>query len=556
MGDAIRQTKGRSEAVGDGDAAKRRRLALQVVELARGQIVADNQFLAPSIGLLQVREARLGVPFSTDGRTLYVDTRIVLQNFVRTRKPPVHDLVHVILHCLLMHPFLGAREGVDTEAWSLACDIMAEKLGAEVVGPRSNDRGRAIQIVCETLQQDLGPTLSTKTIYRALRAGAYQNMRDTWRAVFAVDDPAPWYPKDAPEDDSRGEATEDAAGRTHHAPGREGERGGSRPRPADEGEDAAGRPRGEGAGTDPGRPQTAATRDGAGEEDPGRDAVSVLGARERKDAEARWLRAARSARVDLETTSAARGGKLGDLIRELKVAEHRRQDLREFLRKFARPRESLRTSPDEFDYVFYSYGLTLYGNMPLIENLEYREQDLIRDFVVVLDTSASVDGPAVQRFVDVAWGALTDGGVFCDRVNVHVIQCDADVREDAKITSRADLDRWRRGVRLRGFGGTDFRPAFRYVDDLLDRGEFTELAGLIYLTDGWGTYPERMPGYKTAFVFYDQNYRPEAVPPWAIQYVLDPEELGARDQDSGEARMWGRLSIGDEAPAGATEGQE
>ncbi|MDD6785373.1 MAG: hypothetical protein PUD81_03835, partial [Eggerthellales bacterium] len=45
--------------------------------------------------------------------------------------------------------------------------------------------------------------------------------------------------------------------------------------------------------------------------------------------------------------------------------------------------------------------------------------------------------------------------------------------------------------------------------------------GLVYFTDGWGDYPEWMPDYKVAFVFYDESYRPEIVPTWAAQIVLD-----------------------------------
>ena len=78
---------------------------------------------------------------------------------------------------------------------------------------------------------------------------------------------------------------------------------------------------------------------------------------------------------------------------------------------------------------------------------------------------------------------------------------------------------------LYGEGGTDYRPAFAYVDDLLEKGEFEELRGLIYFTDGYGIYPARMPAYKTAFVFMQQDYRDVDVPPWAIRLVLEEEDL-------------------------------
>ena len=49
--------------------------------------------------------------------------------------------------------------------------------------------------------------------------------------------------------------------------------------------------------------------------------------------------------------------------------------------------------------------------------------------------------------------------------------------------------------------------------------------GLIYFTDGYGIYPERMPAYRTAFVFLEEDYRDAEVPPWAIRLILREEDL-------------------------------
>ena len=61
--------------------------------------------------------------------------------------------------------------------------------------------------------------------------------------------------------------------------------------------------------------------------------------------------------------------------------------------------------------------------------------------------------------------------------------------------------------------------------DLIDAGEFENLRGLIYFTDGDGTYPNAMPPYDTAFVFVDDDPRDRRVPPWAMKVVVDSEEL-------------------------------
>ena len=63
------------------------------------------------------------------------------------------------------------------------------------------------------------------------------------------------------------------------------------------------------------------------------------------------------------------------------------------------------------------------------------------------------------------------------------------------------------------------------MEELLDKGEFTNLKGLIYFTDGAGRFPEHKPPFDTAFVFVDEGFNSAIVPPWAIKLVLTPEEI-------------------------------
>ena len=78
---------------------------------------------------------------------------------------------------------------------------------------------------------------------------------------------------------------------------------------------------------------------------------------------------------------------------------------------------------------------------------------------------------------------------------------------------------------LKGLGGTDFRPVFSYVNSLVDCGEFNDLRGLIYFTDGYGDFPARQPDYHTAFVFIDDEYNNYDVPVWAIKLILQRNEI-------------------------------
>ena len=73
--------------------------------------------------------------------------------------------------------------------------------------------------------------------------------------------------------------------------------------------------------------------------------------------------------------------------------------------------------------------------------------------------------------------------------------------------------------------GTDFRPAFEYVNELRAKREVDRLRGLTYSTDGTGIYPVQAPVYDAAFVFIEHLYSDESVPAWAMKVVLEEEQL-------------------------------
>ena len=234
----------------------------------------------------------------------------------------------------------------------------------------------------------------------------------------------------------------------------------------------------------------------------------------------KWQEINEKMETDLETFSKEASEQNGSFLGELRVENRERQDYREFLRKFSVLREEMGTDPDTFDYGFYSYGLSLYGNMPLIEPQETREVRKIADFAVVIDTSMSCSGDLVRRFLEETYSVLKQNDSYFRKVNVHIIQCDEKVHTDVTITSEKELRAYMEHFELYGEGGTDFRPAFAYVDELIRRGEFDDLKGLIYFTDGYGIYPSRMPVYKTAFVFAEEDYTDADVPAWAIRLIL------------------------------------
>ena len=238
-----------------------------------------------------------------------------------------------------------------------------------------------------------------------------------------------------------------------------------------------------------------------------------------------WQKISERMQVDMETFGKQRGIEAGSLTQNLQAVNRERYDYTAFLKKFAVMGEQMRINDDEFDYVYYTYGLQTYGNMPLIEPLEFRETMKIKDFVIVIDTSGSCRGEIVKGFLNQTWSLLKQQETFFEKMNVHLLQCDNMVHKDMQITGEEDLIRYFKEEKLTGFGATDFIPAFEYVEQLKAEGAFTRLKGMLYFTDGHGTYPEHMPDYDVIFVFPGEDVNRPPVPVWAITAVLDREKL-------------------------------
>lgn len=619
------------------------RLALEVVDLAKAGIVSDNHFLSAAVGQLVPAEARRDPPqtraLSTDARFLYIDSGKLLSQFVTEGTPPERDLMHTILHCVFLHPFVDSQ--IREADWDLACDIACELLVMQVCGPREGTRGADIERALKKVALEVRDSITAERVYAALRSGALDEERESWSELFAADDHSPWYGErlsiwtPAPDGgDGDGDAAEDAradSGRLQKAAGRKQDETGSDesdeqedvpddaapeghptaggeaiddgsplPEGAGEAPEGAGPGSGDGSGDDGGKDvpeddgrepgeDAGIRRDsdgshgeagarrmnglhqhgtGTGSDEMAADAVSDRQHRQmraldgiapaatspaaRTELEQSWRKLGRSMSVNLRTISRKMDGSMDTLLEGLDEADRQTIDYREFLRRFAVPSEVMEVSPDEFDMVFYTYGLSLYGNMPLIEPLENRIDKRIRDFVIAIDTSGSVYGEQVREFVALTYDVLKSTETFDERVRVRIVQCDSKIRHIDEIDSLEEVRRWCGKMRIYGGGGTDFRPVFEYVDELVEDGGFRDLGGLIYFTDGCGTYPEWVPSYKTAFVFCDDGRREEIVPSWAIQVVIEPSQLESVD--------WRRCGTGDQtgkaAAAGTVEDEE
>ncbi len=198
-----------------------------------------------------------------------------------------------------------------------------------------------------------------------------------------------------------------------------------------------------------------------------------------------------------------------------------RYDFSRYLRRYSSMKEEIKIDQSGFDFIPYYYGLKRYGNMPLIEPLEYSESYKVEDLVIAIDTSGSCTIEIVERFLAEIEHILMQKENFFRRMNVHIVQCDARIQSHVSIHS---IDEWKEYIKdlsIKGRGGTDFNPVFDLVARLQKNGELRNLKGLLYFTDGNGVYPQEETTYETAFVFTSKAALGYNIPKWIVPLCLD-----------------------------------
>lgn len=215
------------------------------------------------------------------------------------------------------------------------------------------------------------------------------------------------------------------------------------------------------------------------------------------------------------------GTQRGDFQEVFSGIKQSRYDYRKFLKQFSFPREEIELDTESFDYIFYHYGMEHYGNLPLIEPLEYKEVNRLNELVIAIDTSGSCSRETVQRFLEETYAILSRKENFFRKMQVYLIQCDCCIQSVQVIHSEEDWKQYSREITIQGRGGTDFRPVFRLIEEKRKKKEIKDLRALIYFTDGDGVYPGSRPDYQTAFVFLKRTEHLKQLPLWAEKLIIE-----------------------------------
>lgn len=406
-----------------------------------------------------------GFRYATDGTHYYYDEIGLTEDFLSDKKDTSHIYLHSVLHCLYLHPYF-ASQYKDHELWDIACDLFVWDI-MDHIEPYDDT---SIRMVLEQVKPS-DTIISAQSLYSRLRLMRLEGFIkseeiDRVRTLLKVDDHVLWYMPPGQKDGNRS------------------------------------------SGSLSGQDDQSSSSYVAG------NFTSMI---------KKWQNAADRAAVGMESamygSGKHQGRDPGNLIESLKGIRREQISYDDFLRRFAAVEERMMIDIDSFDYNYYTYGLNLYGDMPLVEPVEYKEMHTIREFVIAIDTSGSIDTETLKKFLTKTYNILQESIFAEDSLDVRIIQCDAWIQDVRAIHTKTEMEEYISHIKAYGRGGTDFRPVFERIEKYREGGELKHLRGLIYFTDGYGTFPSRPASYKTAFVF-SEDYDDSRVPSWIIKYHL------------------------------------
>lgn len=540
---------------------RRLELAFRILADCRVRLTMTFRFLDRALWQMPIEAEEAQALLATDGIALRTCAEEAIQAYRKLPDIVARTYLHSVLHCVFRHPFHTVRQ--EPQLWNLACDICVEAIAVQQCDGRFPLEGdEAIEHFAQRLEEK-GIALVPAQIYRALLQAKAKPELDPILASFACSpvDAGSLFARDSHEAwdlvPPEPEETRKTLSRDPHMQPRES----SRNRPSREaveesmqymprefenkhrqrkneanvnvdGDEHIGTTLSANRKNNPHR---------ANPEESGVQSVSK-GAHSPRlshdQAEKEWQSIARQIETDLKSSTKQRGSGGGYLSDNLTLVDRSSIDYTSFLRRFCAYSEGPKVNEDEFDYLFYTYGLALYGNMPLVEPLEYKEERRLQEFVIAIDTSGSCTEGLVDIFLTRTCEILEQANTATDRVNIRIIQCDAAIQEERIATNAEEFRNLSGDFTVKGFGGTDFRPVFHHVDQLIRDGGISRLKGLIYFTDGFGEFPAAPPDYEVAFVFVESAGKERYVPPWAMKVIMSEDDIEQLQPEGSIGQRW------------------
>ena len=337
------------------------RLAQQALELTRNKLLVSLRFMNAAFAHLKLL-AQPGQTIATDGTYLRYSPADVARTFASSPEELARTYLHVMLHDVFLHPF--PNPSMDAARWDAACDIAVEAVITQLALPATASPRATRQTAALAQLQAECPQLTAEALYRHFTdQGMDDQQLAQLAAPFFADDHEPWHRMAAEEAARRqaqtGEKQENAADSPAPAAGEAGKNGTDMPMPDEARKAKPNHKAHRGLSLDDITEKEAPEQARGVQANRFADTVNLDRSRDQ------WKNAALEMGVQLDSYIKLWGVEGSNLSMNLRSVTRRRQDFTAFLRKFARMGEHVRVNDDEFDYVYYCYGLSRYGNLPL-----------------------------------------------------------------------------------------------------------------------------------------------------------------------------------------------
>lgn len=529
----------------------------RILNEARTELYIHLRFMARALDSLGYTMDLATQSMGTDARTIHYNPNFVLALFLESPQKLDRLYLHILLHCIFRHMF-SSDQYEDQALWDLAADIQVESvldsMDYDIINrpayPFREEWYERLRAECRVLSAERiyhyfhlnKPDLDTlqqltlefhkcdhqfwKRMEDQKGGGQPEIPEDLMNDTQTPPDANAGDPDADGSDATDTENPENPAAATDAQTPRDANAGASdADGSADQNADAPDaqnpdHPAAPSNAPDAGNPDTPSAA-GPDPDTPPKNGTGALARVDEAALDEQWKDTAERLQTELTTFGAEASDETGSLAWVLAVQYRQETDFRDFLEKLTVLREVTHVDPDSFDYGYYNYGMEVYGNMPLIEENEFREERRISALVIAIDTSASTEQGQVQRFLNETAAILRRRTNFFQRIRVHLILCDDRVQDDIVLTKPEEIEDYTAHFEMKGGYGTDFRPVFQYVEELRAQGALPELRGLMYFTDGHGPYPTKPTDYQTAFVFDPwADIDDQAAPDWALKLYL------------------------------------
>ena len=167
-------------------------LSAKVMSLAAGTLMLNMRYMSKAVSRLPARPYEGS--YACRGKVMNYDPAYLLRRYKQSEKLPVHDCLHMLMHCVFRHWHVGG--GIDSLRWDAACDIAVEAAIMKVAaGFADNERIAEKSAVILELSTFVRP-LTAEKLYASFSAEDFSEEKlAEYVSIFSVDDHKDWYPE-------------------------------------------------------------------------------------------------------------------------------------------------------------------------------------------------------------------------------------------------------------------------------------------------------------------------------------------------------------------------